>query len=172
MNKKMYLWIVIGLVVVIAIIYLLVSATGSGNSTTQTPGGSTAKPVGGNSQLIVPSGEATPGTPVVTQENASVVPPTEAVKQQKVSDEVVIEANSKGFTPKTITVALGTRAFLTFVATDDNEHVLTSDDPKLPLLVVFSKKEGKKSTSFETPPAGSYTFYIDSKENAGTFIVK
>lgn len=165
----MYLWIVIGLVIIIAAIYLLVSATGSSNKTT----GKAAKPTGGTNQILnVPQGEGAPQGEVVPQEVVSVVPPTEAVKQMKVSDEVVIEADGNGFTPKTITVAEGTRAFLTFVALDDNEHVLTSDDPKLPLLVMFSKKEGKKSTSFETPGVGTYSFYVDTKENKGTFIVK
>lgn len=151
MNKKNYIWIGIGLVVVIGVIYLLISLTKSNNPTQ----GNTGVNQAGNNQI---------GT---TTDLAGGV-----AKQEKISPEVILEVDGANFTPKTITVAEGTRAFMTFSAKDDKQHILASDDPKLPLLVVFSKKEGIKSTSFETPPAGSYTFYVDDKANTGTFIVK
>ena len=156
MNKKNYLWIAIGLVIVIAVIYLLVSAT-------KTP-----------SSPAKDSGAAKSANPALNVPKADALNPTggEEVKQEKVSKEVLLEVDGASFTPKTIEVEAGSRGFLTFSAKDDKQHLLASDDPKLPLLVTFSKKEGIKSTSFETPGVGSYTFYIDDKANTGTLIVK
>ncbi len=154
MNKKTYLWIGLGLVVVIAVIYLLVA--GGGNKTTN-PTNKGVNPDNNASKINVLNPEG---------DDAA------APKEEKISKEVILEVDGASFKPKTIEIEAGSKGFLTFSALDDKKHLLASDDPKLPLLVTFSKEEGIKSTSFETPGVGTYTFYIDDKANTGTIVVK
>jgi len=154
MNKKNYIWFVIGFLIILGIVWVIIKgATFSG-------------------PVIIEKNGANPATSSQVSTAATTTTAATEFKQQTVNAQVILEANGAVFTPKTIEVQAGSRTFITFSAQDAVQHTFASDDPKLPVLVIFSKKEGIKSTSFDTPPVGSYTFYVDSKDNTGTLIVK
>ena len=59
------------------------------------------------------------------------------------------------------------------IAKDAKTHTFNFVDEKLAyILINFDKKEGDKSFTFPAPAAGTYTFYVDSKDNTGQLIVE
>jgi len=173
MNKKNYLWWAIGLVVLILAVYVLASLT-----TPTTENGTDDKNVPAGSKVDSAATENSDGTKKTDSSDATTLPagvtpiPNPAA-DPSFSKETLIKVDADGFSPKTITVKSGTKAFLTFSASDDKRHTFAFTDPSLDfILVVFNKAEGDKSITFPAPQAGAYTFYIDDKANTGTLTVK
>jgi len=165
MNKKNYVWLVVGLVVVVLAAYLIISWPEGA----ETPDDMSNVPAAG---IIVDEGEnaeTSDGTSLPVGISPTVDPSTDS----NFSQEVVVSVDGDSFSPKTIEAKAGTKAFLTFSAQDEERHTFAFTDPSLDfLVVVFDKAEGDKSITFPAPAAGSYTFYVDSKDNTGTLLVK
>lgn len=168
MNKKNYLWLVIVLAVLAAVIALMVSWPETAKNPSDSKDGSAAV---GNK---VPAGEEKKAeSSDATTLPVGVTPIPNPASDPSFSKETLIKVDADSFSPKTITVKAGTKAFLTFSAADDKRHTFAFTDPSLDfILVVFNKAEGDKSITFPAPQAGSYTFYIDDKANTGTLTVK
>jgi uncharacterized protein YfaT (DUF1175 family) len=143
MNKKTYLWLVVGLLIIFLIL-IMVKKNG-------------------------PQSEITPeaNTPAATSnETGEPVAPV-------LSAETVFKVNGTEFTPKTVESTTGVNTFMTFTAEDDADHTFAFVDPSLAYITLsFNKEEGGRSINFPTPEPGSYTFYFDDTDNTGTLIVK
>ncbi len=160
MDKKNYIWLVVGVVVVVAVIYLLVSSSSTGNMTDKAKSGNpsgAAPALNNNGTPAVPGGD---NTPISVQDTT---PPKENI--------IAVEGDS--FSPKSLEVTSGTKVFMTLSARDAKKHTMAFEDEDLSFITVsFNKEEGDKSITFVAPKAGTYSFYVDSKSNKGTMIVK
>lgn len=176
MNKKNYLWWAIGLVVLILAVYVLASlttpATENGADDTNVPAGPNVDSAATENKATSNGAKKTDSSDATTLP-VGVTPIPNPASDPSFSKETLIKVDADGFSPKAITVKAGTKAFLTFSASDDKRHTFAFTDPSLDfILVVFNKAEGDKSITFPAPQAGSYTFYIDDKANTGTLTVK
>ena len=160
MKNKKIIWFIVALIAVLAIIIIWASLSAVKTAPVATDNGSKI-----NNKATETTGQT-----------------TESVKEEPVlmtdegvalSKEGVLTAGGDSFSPKSFTAKTGTNVFLTFSATDGNTHYFTFTDPSLNYIFLnFSKQEGDKSINFPAPAAGTYTFYVDKAENAGTLIVE
>ena len=152
MDKKNYLWIAIAVMVVaIAAILLLMEGKKDGADLDNAPAN------------------------VNTVENTTPTtsPAIEALDALPIAQETVLSVDGTSMTPKTIRVQSNQKAFLTFSAKDDARHTFNFLDEEMAfILVVFSKAEGDKSISFPVVKPGTYTYFVDDKENTGQLIVE
>lgn len=164
MDKKNYLWIGIGvIVVVIAVLLVMKTADNSSvkdtSDTTNKPSTTTAtnNPIDVNGQPIA----------------KNISPELDALDKLPLAAESVISVEGKTFSPKKISVQDGQKVFMTFSAKDEARHTFSFTDADLAFIsVVFSKAEGDKSITFPAPKAGTYTYYIDDTTNTGSLTVK
>jgi len=161
MDKKNYIWLVVGAVVVVAVIYLLVAGSTPNNGTTGQP------TVNGSQNAAVTPGGKT-NQPAVAGSNTP-VRSTETAPLK----ENIISVDGATFSPKNIDATAGAKVFMTFSAKDAKKHTFAFENEDLAFITVtFSKAEGDKSITFVAPKAGTYSFYMDAKDNKGTLTVK
>jgi len=166
MNNKKYLWLVIIVVVIAAAIVIFVNLPKQ-TSTSLNSVGEEKATNGEVAEVAEVAGSEATTLPI------GLTPIPSPASDPTFNEEAVITVDANGFSPKTLTVKAGTKAFLTFSASDDERHTFAFTDPSLDfILVVFNKAEGDKSITFPAPEAGSYTYYIDDKENTGIMTVK
>ena len=152
MDKKNYLWIAIAVMAVaITAILLLMNDKKEGTDVKNVPN----------------------NTNTVENTVPTTTPNIQALDALPFSEETILSVDGESMTPKTIRVKANQKVFLTFSAKDDARHTFNFIDEDLSfILVVFSKAEGDKSISFPMVKAGTYTYYVDNKDNTGQLIVE
>lgn len=159
MDKKKYLWMGIAIVAVVIIALVIVKLSDKSDTTMQNTPVSQEAPII-NNEAEEQAKNNVPNEPSITD-------------TMTLAAETMIEVNGKTFAPKTFTEKVGEKVFLTFAAKDEERHTFNFVDADLSfILVTFNKAEGNKSITFPAPAAGTYTFFVDDKENTGTMIVK
>jgi plastocyanin len=160
MDKKNYIWLGVGAVVVIAVIYLLVSGSNPKTDVNGQP-----KADGSAKTGIIPNG----GNQAPSIAANTPIKPTDGAPLK----ENIITVDGTDFSPKNIDAAQGSKVFMTFSARDAKTHTFAFEPEDLAFITVsFSKAEGDKSITFVAPAAGTYSFYLDKKDNKGTLTVK
>lgn len=173
-NKKLVWWIVGGVVVGVAIIY--VAITGGGLSSgprsaeevgplaTTTPQGIVAapglSPVSDEGQVVTREGapvdlDVTPGSPSAPQQSNPIAP------EELPSASVKIEMSASGIAPSTFRVRSGNAVTLAVTATDSQTHVFMFDDAALSAVAVGVGPGETRAITFNAPSRGQYPFHCD-----------
>ena len=174
-KKQIYLWVVVGVIVALVVIYFAVRSGGL-PSTSNVPGGTTGgtqtasgtvvvpgtNPVNSSGQVVAPSGKpadnsAVPGSASAPSQSAPVTAtevPSSAIKLDI--------ATAGGFSPSSFTVKPGAAVTLSLTATDDQTHVLRFDDASLQAVAIGIGPGMTRVITFNAPStAGSYSFHDD-----------
>lgn len=175
-KKQIYLWIVVGVVVALVVIYFAIRSGGlpssnapvgtQTNQGVQTASGTVAapgsSPVNSSGQVLAPSGQvannsAVPGSVSAPSQSAPVTAtdvPSSAIKLDI--------STTGGFSPSTFTVKAGAAVTLSLTGTDDQTHVLRFDDSSLQAVAIGIGPGMTRVITFNAPTtAGTYSFRDD-----------
>ena len=169
MDKKNYLWIIIGVIaIVIALLLVIKTADKKKVNVPEVNNTETGVYTGGatiNTETgLIKSGEGE----VINQVSTTSL--TEAIP---LATESIIKVESQTFTPKTIRVKSGGKVFITLSSQDDASHTFGFIDDALSFIIKsFDKAGGDQSITFPAPVIGTYTYYVDDKTNTGKLIIE
>ncbi len=176
-KKQIYLWIVVGAVVALIVIYFAIRSGGlpstsnapvgtqtnqgipTASGTVAAPGSS---PVNSQGQVLAPSGQvannsAVPGSATAPSQSSPLTStdvPASAIK--------LTVATAGGFSPSTFTVKPGAAVTLSLTGTDDQTHVLRFDDASLQAVAIGIGPGMTRVITFNAPTtAGDYSFRDD-----------
>ncbi len=152
MNKKTYLLVVIGLVILIVVLYLFITWSKNEKPVVNAPVSNT--PVEDLDRPASPSAYS-PRSDLVPQETQT------------------IKVNGADFTPREFSFKAGSKVILILSGGDEVEHKITFTDQVLSYIdLTFSKVSGDKTITFPAPKVGNYNFYIDNQNNKGVLNIQ
>lgn len=165
-DKKTIIWIVIGVVAGLVVIYFAATSNYISNKPygVQTPQGTVAVPgtnaVNDSGKVVTKEGapvkqDVTPGTPEAPQQSAAIsedqIPPT----------AIQLEVSSAGFKPSQFKVKAGAAVTIS-LTTSDQTHLLYFDDPSLQAVAIGIGPGETRAITFNAPTKpGTYDFHCD-----------
>jgi uncharacterized cupredoxin-like copper-binding protein len=165
-DKKTIIWIVVGVVAGLIVIYFAATSSYISNkpSGVETPQGTVVVPgtnaINDSGEVVTKEGkpvqqDATPGTPEAPQQSAAIsveeIPPS-AVK---------LEVSSAGFKPSQFTVKAGAAVTISLTTTDQT-HLFYFDDPSLQAVAIGIGPGETRAITFNAPAEkGTYGFHCD-----------
>lgn len=159
-KKRLIIWIVIGVVVALVIVFLSIRGGSSATTNTTLPGnGTETTGVSVSSTQITESQQPVagpvPNNPSVPQQSGVIT------KEELPKGSIALSVSEKGFEPKEFTVTSGSVVTLGLTATD-GPHVLAFDNPSLSSVVLAVGIGTTKAINFTAPTKpGEYTFRCD-----------
>lgn len=182
MNKKsLYIWIVVGVIVAIAIgVYLALDQQSAQEQTGEVQG----TPVATGTSIINDEGRVVNNEGIEVRNDVEPASPEAPQQSDPIEDAAAVPAtaikltvSAEGFSPSSFEVDAGDPVSLSVTSTDDFTHVFAFKDKSLSAVAVGLAPGETRVISFNAPDTeGEYTFYCnvpghEGRGEVGTMIV-